>query len=157
MKDRYFRFHTWVCQNVSNEVLLAWFKFQTKIPSRSGVCIQGEWQKYTPPSPPLCKDERLRGMNTEQIQFWDSVVLRFHIWFIMTVSYDMQQILWQNATAILLQNATEVYYRMCQGFYYKMRELLENATILLQNATVITKCDVCYKLRQYTHVAEDFC
>ena len=34
--------------------------------------------------------------------------------------------------------------------YYKMRQiLLENATVLLQNAAVITKYDVYYKLRQY--------
>ena len=61
----------------------------------------------------------------------------------------MRQILLQNATAILLQNATEVYYKMRQGFYYKLRQLLQNATILLQNTTVITKCDVYHKLRQY--------
>ena len=40
------------------------------------------------------------------------------------------------------------YYKMRQ-FYYKMRQLSQIATILLQNATVITKCDVYYKLRQY--------
>ena len=28
--------------------------------------------------------------------------------------------------------------------------LLQNVTVLLQNATVITKCDVCYKLRQHS-------
>ena len=43
---------------------------------------------------------------------------------------------------------------MRQIFYYKMRQLLQNATILLQNATIITKCDVCYKLRQYNVVAK---
>ena len=64
----------------------------------------------------------------------------------MTVYYKMRQMLLQNATAILLQNATEVYYKMRQVFYYKMRQLLQNATILLQNATVITKCDIYYKL-----------
>ena len=70
----------------------------------------------------------------------------------------MRQILLQNATAILLQNATEVYYKMRQvfyykirQFYYKMRQLLQIATILLQNAIVITKCDVYYKLQQYTY------
>ena len=31
-----------------------------------------------------------------------------------------------------------------------MQQLLQNATILLQNVTVITKCNVYYKLRQYT-------
>ena len=44
---------------------------------------------------------------------------------------------------------TEVYYKIRQVFYYKMRQLLQNATILLQNTTVITKCNVCYKLWQY--------
>ena len=34
-KDRYFRFQTWVCQNFYNQFLLAWFKFQAKIPLRS--------------------------------------------------------------------------------------------------------------------------
>ena len=67
----------------------------------------------------------------------------------MMVYYKMQQILLQNATAILLQNAREVYYQMCQFFYCKMQQLLQNATILLQDATVVTKCDVYYKLRQY--------
>ena len=80
----------------------------------------------------------------------------FHIWFIMALYYKMRQMLLQNATAILLQNATEVYYKMCQVFYYKMRQfyykmgqLLQIATNLLQNATVITICYVYYKLRQY--------
>ena len=55
------------------------------------------------------------------IQHSISLVLttRFHIWFIMTLYYKMRQI------------------------------LLQNATILLQNPTLITKCNVYYKLRQY--------
>ena len=40
------------------------------------------------------------------------------------------------------------YYKM-REFYYKMRQLLQIAKILLQNPTVITKSNVCYKLRQY--------
>ena len=74
----------------------------------------------------------------------------------MTVYYKMRHILLQNSTAVLLQNATEVYYKMRQAFYYKMRQLYykmqqlsQIATILLQNATVITKYDFYYKLRQY--------
>ena len=78
----------------------------------------------------------------------------FHIWFIMTVYNKIREILLQNATAILLQNATDVYHKMYQGiyykmqqFYYKMRQLLQNATILLQmrqllqNTTSITNCN----------------
>ena len=45
----------------------------------------------------------------------------------MALYYKMRQIFLQNATAILLQIAS--------GF------LLQNATVLLQNATVITNCD----------------
>ena len=60
----------------------------------------------------------------------------------MTVYYKMQQILLQSATAILLQNGTEVYYKMRQVFYYKIQ-------VSLQNATVITKCGVYYKLQQH--------
>ena len=41
-KGRYFRFQTRVCQNVSNEVLLTWFKFQAKNPNCSGACVHGE-------------------------------------------------------------------------------------------------------------------
>ena len=59
----------------------------------------------------------------------------------------MREILLQNAAATFVQNTTEVYYKMRQTFYYKMRPLLQNVTILLQNATVITNRDVYYKLR----------
>ena len=105
-------------QNVNNEVLLAWFKFQAKIPSRSGVCVQGEWQKYTPPSPPLSKDEGLKNIG-------HSMSIRNLIFGVNSVTvsdlirYDS---LLQNATAILLQNATEVYNKMCQFFCCKMRQ-----------------------------------
>ena len=54
---------------------------------------------------------------------------------------------------MLLQNATEVYYKMRQSFYYKMWQLLQIVTTLLQNTTVITKCNVYYKLRQYTFLS----
>ena len=57
----------------------------------------------------------------------------------------MPQILLQNATANLLQNATKVYCKMRQVFS------LQNVTVLLQNATVFTKCNVYYKLRQCSH------
>ena len=58
----------------------------------------------------------------------------------MTVYFKMRQ--------VLLQNATKVYYKIRQVFYYKMRQLLQIVMILLQNAEVIMKCDVYYKLQQ---------
>ena len=62
----------------------------------------------------------------------------------------MRQLLLQNATIILLQSATEVFCKMCQV----LGHLLQIVTILLQNATVITKCNVNYKLRQYIYITK---
>ena len=64
----------------------------------------------------------------------------------MTVYYKMRQIYLQNATAILLRNAL--------GF------LLQNVTVLLQNATVftnyndfITKCNSYFKMQRLLQIA----
>ena len=54
----------------------------------------------------------------------------------------MWQILLQNAQANLLQNAIKVLYKMRQVSYYKMRQLLQIASILLQNATLIANASV---------------
>ena len=141
---KFHKWHSWAMVLLILTKYLAWFKFQAKISSHSGVCVQGEWEKYNPPSPSLSKDEGIRNighsMSIRNLIFGVKV-LRFHIWFVMTVYYiyyKMRQMLLQNATATLLQNAS--------GF------LLQNSTVLLQNATVIKKCDVFvyYKLWQYT-------
>ena len=55
----------------------------------------------------------------------------------MTVYYKIWKILLQNATAILLRNATSL---KCVKFF------ITKWTVVLENATVITKCDVYYKL-----------
>ena len=117
-------------QNVNNEVLLSWFKLQAKILTRSGVCVQGDWQKYTPPSPPLSKDEALKNighsMSTRNLIFGvNSVTISY------LIRYDS-----------LLQSVTEVYYKMRQVFYYKIQRFYHKMR-------VITKCNVYYKLRQY--------
>ena len=53
----------------------------------------------------------------------------------------------------LLQNAVKFYYKTRQlfyyktrQFYYKMLQVLQNASILLQNATDITKSVIYYKM-----------
>ena len=58
----------------------------------------------------------------------------------------------------LLQNAKKVYYIMRTVFYYKipqfyfnLRQLLQSASILLENVTVITNCNVYYKMHQYSY------
>ena len=58
----------------------------------------------------------------------------------------------------LLQNVTDIITK-CDSYFITNCDrsllqsasgfLLQNATVLLQNATVITNCDVYYKLRQY--------
>ena len=56
----------------------------------------------------------------------------------------------QNVTDTLLLNAKKNLLQTASGF------LLQNATVLLknaiglQNASVITKCDIYYKIRRYT-------
>ena len=117
-KDRYFRLQTWVCKNVYNEVLLVWFKYQAKTSSRSGVCVLGEWQKFTPPSPLLTKDERLRDIE-------HSMRIENLVWGvnIVTVSYLIRY-------DSLLQNTTNINTK-CDRFFiakcescYKMQHIL---------------------------------
>ena len=76
-------FQTLVFQNVFNEVLSAWFKFQMKIPTRCGVCIQGEWLKYSRPSPPLSKNIRkqidcIKLLNAKQMNKVQNI--RIKVW-----------------------------------------------------------------------------
>ena len=69
----------------------------------------------------------------------------------------MQQIFLQNTTAILLQNEQK-FITKCVKFFIAKRDsfntvckpLLQNASILLQNGTVITNCAVYYKMRLYS-------
>ena len=56
----------------------------------------------------------------------------------------MPHILLQNATAFFITKCDRSLLQNASGF------LLQNATVLLENATALTKCDVLYKLQQYT-------
>ena len=100
--------------------------------------IQEEWQKDTPPSPPLSKDEELKNIG-------HSTSIRNLIFGVnsVTVSY---LILYDS----LLQNATDVITK-CESYFITKLDrgllqnasvfLLQNATVLLQNVTVIINCD----------------
>ena len=92
------------------------------------------------------------GKGLRSIQNSMSMVLdtSFHIWFIMTVYYEMRQLFYYKMRWNFITKCVRFFVTKCDSFIYKMRQLLQNATILLQNATSITKCDVCYILRQYT-------
>ena len=76
------------------------------------------------------------GVELRDIQHSMSMILeaRFYTWFIMIRYYKIWQMLLK-CDKNLLQNDS--------GFS------LQNATVLLQNVTVITKGDVYYKLWQY--------
>ena len=133
------RFQTWVCQNVSNEVLSAWFKFQAKIPTCFGVYVQGEWQKYTRPSLPLFKDEGMKdighSMNIRNLILGVNSVTASNF-----IRYES-----------LLQNTTDIITKYNSYFITKCkRSLLQNASgFLLQNATVLLQnMTVYYKIRQ---------
>ena len=65
----------------------------------------------------------------------------------------MFQMLLQNAAAVVLQNASKIYFKICQIFYYKMGQFYYKLRWLLQNMIVITKCDVCFKIRRYSNDA----
>ena len=64
-------------------------------------------------------------------------------WFKENIQYQFE------STKVFLSKflSKDFCYKMRQ-FFYKIRQLLQISTILLQNATAITKCDVYYKLRQ---------
>ena len=121
--------------------MLAWFKFQTKIAGRSGVCIQREWQKYTPPSPLLSKDEELSNLG-HSMSVRNLILGVSNVAVSYLIHYDS-----------LLQNATDIITKCDSYFITKCgRSLLQNGSgFLLQYRTVITKYDVYYKLRQYSY------
>ena len=115
--------------------------FCQNVPSRSEVCVQGEWQKWTPPSPPSSKDDRLKDIGY-------STSIRNLILGVssVTVSYLIRY-------DSLLKNGIDIITKCDTYFITKCdRSLLQNASgfFLLQNATVITNatfitnCDSTY-------------
>ena len=63
-----------------------------------------------------------------------SIVLRFQIWFVMTVYCKMWQLFYYNTRQKFITKCVRFFYYKMRQFYYKMRQLL-------QNATFITNCD----------------
>ena len=93
------------------------------------------------------------GERLTDIQHSMSMVLdtRFRIF----IHYDS---LLQNATNIIpicdsyfIRKCDRILLQNASGF------LLQHATVLLQNTRFIIKCDVYYKLRQYTHLNKVAC
>ena len=85
-----------------------------------------------------------------------SIVLRFHIWFIMTVYHNATVFYHKMRHKFVIQNAFGFLLQNVSAFYYKMHF----ATVLLQNNAVftnwndcITKCDSYYKMRRLVQIA----
>ena len=97
-----------------------------KISSPSGAWVQGEWQKYTPHSPPLSKDEGLKNIG-------HSMSIKNPIFVVYSVT--VSDLIRYNS---LLQNATDVITKCDRYFFTKRdRSLLQNTSgYLLQNTTV---------------------
>ena len=72
----------------------------------------------------------------------------FNNWFIMTLYYKIWQMLLQNGTTILLQNATNVYFLLQNAIV-----LLHNATVTTNDRNVIVKGDIYYKIRSLLQIA----
>ena len=47
-----------------------------------------------------------------------------------------------------ITNCEAYFITKCDKCYYKVRQVLQSATVLLQSAIGITKCDDYYKVRQ---------
>ena len=101
-----------MCQNVPNEVLLVWFKFQEKIPNRSEVCVQREWQNHTSPSPPFSQEEGIKdtghSMSIGNLSVGINSVMVSYL-----IRYDS-----------LLQNATDVTIKCDRYFFTKYDRIL---------------------------------
>ena len=106
VKGRCFRFQTWVCQKASNEIFLAMFKFQAKISGRSGVCIQGMWQKYSCPSTLLSKDEGLKDIG-HSMSIGNLILVINSVTVSYLIRYDS-----------LLQNATDIITK-CESYFIR--------------------------------------
>ena len=105
--------------------------------NQAKVCSEGREKDIYPPS----KKEELRHIGQSM-----SIVLDTNKLKALTVSYYVHY------DDTLLQNATDIITEYSNYFIKKWdKGFLQNASsILLQNATVFTKCYLYYKLRLYS-------
>ena len=99
----------------------------------------GRVTKIPPPSPPLPKGEGIRDIG-------HSITIANLFLGInsVTVSYFIH-------CDSLLQNASDIITKCDSYFITKFdRSLLQNATVTTKCDGFVTKCEVYYKLRQYT-------
>ena len=115
------------CQN---EVLSAWFKFQVKIPTCSGVRRESDKNTPVPPTP-LSKDEGLKDIRHSM-----SIRNQFLVVNSVTVSYLTRY-------DSLLQNGTDIITKCDSYFITKCVRFF-----ITKCDSLITKCDSFNKLRQ---------
>ena len=91
--------------------------------------------------------------NARAVTFY---VKRVYSGFELEWKWNVKRGVWDTHPDNLLQNATNIITKYDNYFVTKCDRsllqialdfLLENATLLLQNVTIFTKCDVYYKLR----------
>ena len=104
--------------------------------------------KIPPPSFPLSKDEELKDIG-HIISIGNLILGVNSVTFLYLIDYDS-----------LLQNVTYIITK-CGSYFITKCDisllqnvsgfLLQDTTILLQNATVITQCDVSYSVLRAKH------
>ena len=108
------------------------------MPSCYEVCVQGELQKYTCPSPPLTKDEGLKNI----VHSMSIRNLFFRVNSVTVSGLICYNSLLQNPTDVITEwNCYFITKRKRSVLQIASRILLQIATVLLQNAIVVTKCD----------------
>ena len=119
-----------MCQNVFNEVLSVWFKFQAKTPKEELKDIGNS----------MSIGNLILGVNSVTVSY--------------LIRYDS---LLQNVTDIIAK-CDSYFITKCNRNLLQNTScfLLQNATVLLLNATVntncndsVTKCDSYYKMRRF--------
>ena len=119
--------------------MLTGTELQAKMPSHSGSCVLWKGQ-----STPSFKWLRVKGYSAKHEH--GTRFTRHEVSHL--IRYDS-----------LLQNVTDIITK-CDSYFITNCDicllqnasgfLLQNATVLWQNSTVITKCNVYNKMRQYT-------
>ena len=91
----------------------------------------GKWFKNSKNHIRFLKEQ---GTRNKEIKLGGQEWLWFHVWFITILYYKTQQPFSQNATTNFITKCDKCLLQNASAF------LVQNATVLLQNATFITKC-----------------
>jgi len=70
------------------------------------------------------------------------------VWQLVITKCD--SLIYYKVRQLVITKCDSYFITKCDKCYYKVRQVLQSATVLLQSATGITKCDDYYKVRQNT-------